>query len=345
MAQPTFSDFIKAYSRGEDVIPQGLSNLAKSYAQQKMLEDEEKRKLRMLQAEAQLKNTMQTVTEDKPLIPQLTTQQAQQVSEAGLPLFQNISTKRLATPQEIMSGSKEIMPEERQQTTEVIDPITGQTIRTIAGTPSQKILKLSTPPAKTESFEDMLAKVNEMYPSGNIPQDLKISKGGISLTPTPKKLAQEQRYENLATQTGKQVSSVIQDIKSEPKLIDGLKGLKVGGMVYFNTLASPSVKKAFVKLKQGLNDLVYLKTGANLNEQEQNDAAMNMLPALNDKPEDFVSRLTVLIGEAEGFVNPKPSGMPQKQSQSQSQSQSQIQNQPLQQGTTEQVKPRKLWGN
>lgn len=113
---------------------------------------------------------------------------------------------------------------------------------------------------------------------------------------------QQQRYEDLARRTIAQTEIVVNDLRNDINLLTELKKMKVGGMVFFNTLAKPKAKSSFVRLKQGLNDLVYLKTGANLNEREQKDAAMNMLPALNDKSEDFIDRLNIISDEARGFT-------------------------------------------
>lgn len=92
---------------------------------------------------------------------------------------------------------------------------------------------------------------------------------------------------------------ISQDVLNELKAIQKTPGR------FYSDIASPEAKEFYRNIKNAISDNLYLKTGATANPGELEQATLSYMPALNETPEDMLSRLQMLENDTTYFSNPR----------------------------------------
>lgn len=109
----------------------------------------------------------------------------------------------------------------------------------------------------------------------------------------------EQRSQSLVS-TGKQaIQSVKQNLT--PSVLNELKAIRLTPGRVYSQLASSEAKQVYTNLRRAMENEVYLRTGATANPSELENSVVANMAALNDNPEDFLSRMDLLDQSISGF--------------------------------------------
>ncbi len=126
----------------------------------------------------------------------------------------------------------------------------------------------------------------------------------------------EQRSKSLVS-TGKQaIQSVRQNLT--PEVLTELKAIRLTPGRVYSQLASSEAKEVYTNLRRAMENEVYLRTGATANPSELENSVVANMAALNDNPQDFLSRMNLLDQSISGFNQrklstldiPKPRALP-----------------------------------
>ena len=90
-----------------------------------------------------------------------------------------------------------------------------------------------------------------------------------------------------------------------PEILNELKAIKMTPGKIYSQLASSSAKELYRNLSNAISNSLYLKTGATANPSEIEGMMVSYMPAINDSPEDMLSRLNMLQQEVSLFQSPK----------------------------------------
>lgn len=113
--------------------------------------------------------------------------------------------------------------------------------------------------------------------------------------------SEEQRRGTLTQTALNSIGQIKQVLATNPKVLSEIKAIRLTPGRVYSQLASPDAKKLYINLKEAISNELYLKTGATANEQEIEDKTLSYMAALNDNPQDFVTRMDILSEQIRPF--------------------------------------------
>lgn len=122
-----------------------------------------------------------------------------------------------------------------------------------------------------------------------------VDTSGYSGMTLPKTIGtEEQRRVSLVSGADKSINDIKNIVSTNPSALTELKAIRLTPGRVYAQLASSDAKRLYINLREAISNEIYLKTGATANEQELENATISYLAALNDNPQDFITRMDLL---------------------------------------------------